>query len=577
MQCLAAKALQGGKRLRPASCRKPQLAVERVSDDGKAEVLHVDADLMGAPSLDFNVQQSVGAVAASDAVARPSRLAPDWAHGHFQAIARVAADVAADGAAGNRLALDQGPIVAAESALRELLDQFQPRLFIAGNDEKSAGVFVESVDDAGSGEGGEFFIEREEGVFDRAAPIAWRPVHDEAGRLVDDQQQLVFVDHIERNPFGLGSREFDGRRGLDPVAVASAHRRFFGGGGAVEPSLALFDPPLQALARARGAGGRQGLVESLPVLGGVERSLEPALILVAVDFTIHVLYNRVSLPPKRAFSRGQDRSGPFDRKYSTPLFNSMLKLMFNEKAPEAIEKGLRLLSFAALALLLASCYPPPELGTEGWTAEQLYRAGLEQVEQGNPDTAQEYFGYLEARHPFGEYSRRAQLQIAYSLYKRRKFEESIKVLERFAKIYPRDPQIDYVLYLRGLNYYDFGKGFFSNLFPRSLADSDQEPLHKSFEAFRQLLAQFPQSVYVSDARKRMLYLVDQMALHELNTARFYRDRAAYVGALGRLNYLLRHYIRSRHVSAALQLMAEVYREMGQPDLAAQAEERLRVN
>ena len=255
----------------------------------------------------------------------------------------------------------------------------------------------------------------------------------------------------------------------------------------------------------------------------------------------------------------------------------MLKLMFNEKAPGAIEKGLRLLSFTALSLLLASCYPPPELGTEGWTAEQLYRAGAEQLEDGNPVTAQEYFGYLEARYPFGEHSRQAQLQIAYSLYQRRKFDESIEVLQRFAKIYPRDPKMDYVLYLRGLNYYNFGKGIFSNLFPRSLANSDQEPLHKSFEAFRQLLQQFPQSVYVPDARKRMLYLVDQMALHELRTARFYRDRAAYVGALGRVNYLLRHYIRSRHVAAALQLMAEIYRELGQPDLAAQAEERLRVN
>ena len=255
----------------------------------------------------------------------------------------------------------------------------------------------------------------------------------------------------------------------------------------------------------------------------------------------------------------------------------MSKLMFKKKAQGAIEKRPRLLALLSLGLLLTSCYPPPELGTEGWTAEQLYRAGSEQLGQGNPVTAQEYFGYLEARYPFGDYSRQAQLQVAYSLYKRRKFEESLKVLERFAKIYPRDPKSDYVLYLRGLNYYSFGKGIFDNLLPRSLADSDQEPLHKSFEAFHQLLEQFPKSIYVTDARKRMLYLVDQMALHELRIARFYRDRAGYVGALGRVNYLLRHYIHSRHVPAALQLLAELYRELGQPDLAAGAEERLRIN
>ena len=184
---------------------------------------------------------------------------------------------------------------------------------------------------------------------------------------------------------------------------------------------------------------------------------------------------------------------------------------------------------------------------------------------------------FEARHPFGEYSRQAQLQVAHSLYKERKYEESLEVLERFAKIYPRDPKSDYVLYLRGLNYYSFGKGFLESFFPRTLADSDQEPLHKSFENFRQLVEQFPRSIYTGDSRKRMFYLLDQMALHELQTARFYRDRAAYVGALGRVNYLLRHYASSRHAPAALEIMAEIYRELGQPDLAAQAEERLRVN
>ncbi len=255
----------------------------------------------------------------------------------------------------------------------------------------------------------------------------------------------------------------------------------------------------------------------------------------------------------------------------------MSKSMPDETVPAATGRGARLLSCALLSLLLASCYPPPELGTEGWTAEQLYRAGAVELDQGNAERAQEYFGYLEARSPFGDYSRQAQLQVAYSLYKGDKYEESLEVLERFAKVYPRDPKSDYVLYLRGLNHYSFGKGLFDSFFPRSLANSDQEPLHKSFEAFRQLLQQFPESIYAADARKRMLYLVDQMALHELRTARFYRDRAAYVGALGRVNYLLRHYVRSRHVPAALELMVEIYRELGQPDLAAEAEERLRLN
>ena len=68
--------------------------------------------------------------------------------------------------------------------------------------------------------------------------------------------------------------------------------------------------------------------------------------------------------------------------------------LFDEKAPGATGRGARLSMCALLSLLLASCYPPPELGTEGWTAEQLYRAGNVELGDGNPLKAQEYFGYL---------------------------------------------------------------------------------------------------------------------------------------------------------------------------------------
>ena len=69
-----------------------------------------------------------------------------------------------------------------------------------------------------------------------------------------------------------------------------------------------------------------------------------------------------------------------------------------------------------------------------------------------------------------------------------------------------------------------------------------------------------------DALERMEFLRNEMARHELTTAKFYYQRGAMVATINRVNYLLEHFDGSKHVPNALALMASAYGSLGQAEL-----------
>jgi len=232
---------------------------------------------------------------------------------------------------------------------------------------------------------------------------------------------------------------------------------------------------------------------------------------------------------------------------------------------------IRTFSRAALlsaCLFLAACASNPASSPADTSAESLYAAAKRALSQGDFITAVDTFETLGARYPFGNFTQQAQLDIAYAYFKQDEYDNAITSADRFIKLYPRSDKIDYAHYIKGLSHFSRGGSAMERLFPRDIAKVNQNWPRAAFAEFDTLVRQFPDSEYVDDALARMVYLKDEMARHELITARFYYDRGAMVAAVNRVNYLMERFNGSKHVPNALALLASAYQSMGQTDLSA---------
>jgi len=207
-------------------------------------------------------------------------------------------------------------------------------------------------------------------------------------------------------------------------------------------------------------------------------------------------------------------------------------------------------------------------GSTTGTPEGLYGIAKRALDRGDYLTAIDVFEELGAKFPFGTFTQQAQLEVILAYYKQDEHDNAIFAADRFIKLYPRNEAVDYAVYMKGLSHFSRGGSPMERFFPRKLAYVDQNWLRSAYAEFDNLVQRFPDSEYRADAIERMAYLRDEMAQHELITARYYYNRGAMVASVNRVTYLLEHYKDSKHVPNALALMASAQRSMGQADLAA---------
>lgn len=218
-------------------------------------------------------------------------------------------------------------------------------------------------------------------------------------------------------------------------------------------------------------------------------------------------------------------------------------------------------------VMLSGCANTNEnVAPQDQNAEQLYKSAKKRLDQGDFLGAVEGFETLGARYPFGNFTQQAQLDVAYAYLKQDEYDNAITAADRFIKLYPRSENIDYAWYVKGLANFSRGGSTLERLFPRDMSKVNQAWLRAAFADFDTLISRFPNSVYVPDAIERMRFLHNEMARHELNTARYYYQRGAMVAAVNRIQYLLNHFEGSEHVGNGLALMASAYKSMGQVEL-----------
>lgn len=205
--------------------------------------------------------------------------------------------------------------------------------------------------------------------------------------------------------------------------------------------------------------------------------------------------------------------------------------------------------------------------SEDISARQLYEKAHGEMLGNRFSDAIESYSLLESRYPFGRYAQQAQLELAFLYYRQSNMESAISSAERFIKLNPRHPHVDYAYYMKGLANFNKSKTFLNFILPRNPSDKDPAPLLSSFETFKELIHKFPDSNYADDAKQRMVYLRNELAEHELTVADFYMRRGAYVAAANRAKYVLEKYQGAPAIPQAVYTLELAYRQLGINDLA----------
>ena len=212
-----------------------------------------------------------------------------------------------------------------------------------------------------------------------------------------------------------------------------------------------------------------------------------------------------------------------------------------------------------------------------WTPERLYAAAKEEAAAGNYEKAVKLLERLEGRAAGSVLSQQAQIERAYYLWKSGEKAQALSTLERFIKLHPTSPALDYALYLQGLVNFNDNLGLFGSFTSQDLSERDQQASRDAYQSFRQLLEQFPQSTYAEDARLRMNYIVNSLAAYEVHVARYYLRRGAYVAAANRAQQAVQDFQRSPSTEEALIILAQSYDRLGLIELRDDTERVLKSN
>ena len=196
-----------------------------------------------------------------------------------------------------------------------------------------------------------------------------------------------------------------------------------------------------------------------------------------------------------------------------------------------------------IAAFIAGCGSMPAQidETAGWSAGKLYGEAKDAQADGNWDKAAKMLEELEARFPYGRYAQQAQLEMGYVYWKNNEPGSALAACDRFIKLHPSHPAVDYAYYLKGLVNFNEDLGLTAYLSTQDPTERDPKAAREAFDAFKELVTRFPNSKYTPDAKLRMNYLINAMASLEVHVARYYVKRGAYIAAANRAQFAILTY------------------------------------
>jgi len=222
--------------------------------------------------------------------------------------------------------------------------------------------------------------------------------------------------------------------------------------------------------------------------------------------------------------------------------------------------------------LLSSCSPFGEDNqikpvAEGLSPKVLYNIAKDQVSAGSIDQAIDQFELILASYPGSKYAIQARLDIAYNLYKRKKYDRAILELDKFIDKYPSLPSTPYAYYLKGVIAEDKSSSIL-DMFVTDSAQRDVQSVRDAYGFYVQLITTFPGSKYSEDAEKKLTKLKNILARHEFYVALYYTEIGSYIAAINRSKFIIENFPNSASIPDALDLMAYNYDQINASKLAS---------
>jgi len=239
---------------------------------------------------------------------------------------------------------------------------------------------------------------------------------------------------------------------------------------------------------------------------------------------------------------------------------------------DALARPLWAAAIVGSALAFSGCSSTPKEDPNSTQAvERLYADAKDDMAGGSYDKAIKTLERVEGRAAGTLLAQQATLDLAYAQYRTSERASALATLDRFIKLHPSSPALDYAYYLRGLVNFNDNLGILGALAQQDLSERDQQASRDAYQSFRQLVTQFPQSRYADDARGRMDYIVNALAEYELHVARYYLRRGAYLAAANRAQQVVQEYPQAPANEEALFIMQSSYAQLGLEQLRADAE------
>lgn len=226
--------------------------------------------------------------------------------------------------------------------------------------------------------------------------------------------------------------------------------------------------------------------------------------------------------------------------------------------------------FIIILVLIAGCAHKetnPWKDYEGKTSGEIFYEGEQHLAKKKYTQAAMDFAALDALYPFGPYAQQGQMDIIYALYMSGDDATGLAAADRYIRLYPQDPRIDYVYYMKGLMSFETDFNWYQSLFSMDPAPHDLAGKREAYTAFNQIVRIYPHSIYAQDSALHMAFIRNMMARKEMVIADFYMERKAYVAAANRASGVVQHYSGSTSVPHALEVMAMAYKGAGLPDFA----------
>lgn len=166
------------------------------------------------------------------------------------------------------------------------------------------------------------------------------------------------------------------------------------------------------------------------------------------------------------------------------------------------------------------------------------------------EDARRYYSYLSDSFPNDPLGRAAALKVADTFFAEKHLDSLTEAQLRFRDFsnrFPNDPARAYALLMLGKCSFLQKRGPMRDL----------TPVKEAVESFRQVIKLFPDSPHAAEARTLLAQGIEDLAVHELEIARFYATIGAWHGARQRVDYLLATYPDAQAAKDAAPLKAEV--------------------